>query len=127
MTNKVSLNALHHQCTDWLRELEFYKQELEILKNRLGEVAAKNSATDILAQVEHFQNKFIMLREQHDELRHEVNLKNENVLATAKEMPTHIDQKLTTGNDELQEKMKDYSKGFSDTRFEFNRFAGMFL
>lgn len=38
---KASINSLHHQETDWLRELEFYKQEISVLTNRLEEVAAK--------------------------------------------------------------------------------------
>ena len=56
---KTSLNALHHQGNDWLRELEFYKDELALLTTRLEEVASKNTDKDVLAQVEHFQNKFV--------------------------------------------------------------------
>ena len=46
---KASINSLHHQTSDWLRELDFYKEELNILRKRLEEVAAKNTSKDIMA------------------------------------------------------------------------------
>lgn len=38
---KTSINSLHHQQGDWLRELAFYNLELSILDKRLNEVKSK--------------------------------------------------------------------------------------
>lgn len=124
---KASINSLHHQENDWLRELEFYKQELVVLTNRLEEVAAKNSSGETLAQVEHFQNRFILLKEQHDILRHDnaERLNRLNEMAAAR--PEHIDEKFLTNKDDMQKRMSDYFSSFRDTRFEFNSFLSKVL
>lgn len=124
---KASLNYLHHQGQDWLRELEFYKDELAVLTTRLGEVAGNNTDKDILAQVEHFQNKFIMLREQLDTLKHDVGTRNHEIETLSKERPEHINEKFTTVQDALQERVKDFVRSLSDTRYEFNRFLSKYF
>ena len=124
---KASLNFLHHQNNDWLRELAFYKDELSILTKRLEEAASKNTAQEVLAQVEHFQNKFIMLREQLDILRHDVNERQQQVEKIAASKPEHINEKVDTVRDEVFSRMKDMAHSVADTRYEFNRFVGTAL
>lgn len=124
---KTSISTLHHQGTDWLRELEFYKEELGILSTRLEEVVSKNTDKEVLAQVEHFQNKFIMLREQLDILKHDVNQRNEEVTELAKTRPEHINERIGTTSDKLLERVKDFARSIADTRFEFNSFLSKTL
>jgi chromosome segregation ATPase len=119
---KTSISNLHHQASDWLRELDFYKEELNILTNRLGEVASKNTDKGVLAQVEHFQNKFIMLREQLDVLKHDANQRNEEINELAKTRPEHISERFSSTSDKLLERFKDYTRSIADTRYEFNVF-----
>lgn len=124
---KTSISTLHHQGTDWLRELEFYKEELGILITRLEEVVSKNTDKEVLAQVEHFQNKFIMLREQLDILKHDVNQRNEEVTELAKTRPEHIHERFGTTSDKLLERVKDFARSIADIRFEFNSFLSKTL
>jgi hypothetical protein len=124
---KASINYLHHQDQDWLRELEFYKEELTILTKRLEEPASKNSSKEILAQVEHFQNKFIVLREQVDILKHDIHVREAEIENIAKDKPSHIDEKFTSVRDEMHSRMKDLAKNIADTRYEFNRFLAKTL
>jgi len=119
---KASLNKMHHQDNDWLRELDFYLDELSILSKRLEEVVAANTASNIMAKVEHFQNKFIMLREQLDILRHDVNHRNEVITEISKEKPAHTNEKSNEVSGKLQSRMKDFAHSISDTRYEFNSF-----
>ena len=53
-----TLNSIHYQATDWLKELKFYSDDLNMLTERLDEVAGKNTNKDVMKQVEHFQNNF---------------------------------------------------------------------
>src|ERR1700722_15126326 len=98
---KVSVDYLHHQGNDWLRELEFYKQELDILTKRLEEVAEKNTNKNVLAEVEKYQDRFIMLREQIDILHHNIGKRETNLEQQAKAHPTHIDEKQNEPADTL--------------------------
>lgn len=124
---KTSITALHHQGTDWTRELSFYKDELGVLNTRLEEVAKQNTGQEVMAQVEHFQNKFIMLREQLDILKHDVNQRNEAVNKLAAERPEHIGERYATESDALLDRMKDYARSIADTRYEFNTFLARTL
>ena len=58
----ISLDSItvHHEYKTWLNKLEFFKDELRIFKDRLSDIAKKNTGHDILAMVEHFQNQIII-------------------------------------------------------------------
>jgi predicted RNA-binding protein len=119
---KASLHYLHHQDSDWMRELEFYKEEISILTSRLEEVIKNNTDKDIAAQVEHFQNKFVILREQVDVLHHDIGVREKGVTEIAETKPEHIDEKFSKVRDTTLNRMKDLADSFADTRFDFNRF-----
>src|SRR6476661_6091400 len=68
-TNAANLGVQH---SEWLRTLDFYKEELAILQKRLDEVASKNTAPDAMAKLEQFQNQFIVQRNNIDEYKHSI-------------------------------------------------------
>lgn len=119
---KTTLNHLHHQNTDWLRELDFYKQEVGVLTSRLEEVASANTAMEVAQNVEHFQNKFIILSEQLDVLTHDIKLKEEALQLVIRTKPEHIDEKSAQPDQSTLKRVNDFTKNMADTRFEFNRF-----
>lgn len=124
---KTSVTALHHQHTDWLRELSFYKDEIAILTNRLEEIAKANTSMEVSQQVEHFQNRFILLRDQVDVLSHDVKQEENAVLEIAAEKPEHIHQRIVETDDKLLERVQYLAKSLGETRYEFNAFAAKVL
>ncbi len=119
---KASLAFLHHQITDWQRETDFYRHEISILEKRLQEVASKNNSHEILAHVEHFQNKFIITKEQLDILKHDLSKEQLGVEEKAKQTPEHINEKFVVRHYKMQERVKNFNSAFADLRFEFNSF-----
>jgi hypothetical protein len=124
---KATLNQLHHQATDWERELNFYRDELKILKSRLEEVVTKNTDKQILAQVEHFQNRFIILGEQISVMQHDLNLRNDNINKLVLESPEHIDERISVIRGGMLHQFKGLANSVADTRFEFNEFLSKVL
>lgn len=124
---KTTLNHLHHQHTDWLRELDFYKHEIKVLTTRLEEVAGANTAAAIGQQVEHYQNKFVLLNEQLDVMIHDVKLKEQALEKTIQAAPEHIDEKVTAPDTQLLGRVNDLAKSIADTRFNFNGFLAKTL
>ena len=57
---------------EWLKGLSFYEDEIYIMENRLAEVAMKNSSFEARQGVEHFQNQFVIQRNNIDELKHDI-------------------------------------------------------
>jgi hypothetical protein len=119
---KTSVNFLHHQANDWLRELDFYRQETSMLEKRLEDVVKSNNKPDVLAQVEHFQNKFILYREQMDVLAHNIRERRYGLETIAKDRPEHIGEKFVNGSDEQYGELQSFVSGFLENRKEFNRF-----
>ena len=119
---KASVNALHHQDIDWLRELDFYKGEIAILTKRLEEVIVANTHIEVTSQVEHFQNKFIALREVIDTLGHDIKGREASVERSAEKKPEHINEHTSKLNNELFDRMKSLAADFATTRFELNQF-----
>ena len=73
METKEFIYDQHQKHLDYLNRLEFYTEEIAILKERLSEVTSKNTDKEVLKQVEHFQNQFIQ-RNNIDELKHTIKI-----------------------------------------------------
>ena len=124
---KASINTLHHQDIDWLRELDFYKGEIAILTKRLEEVISANTETPVTSQVEHFQNKFIVLKEVIETLGHDVRGREGALERAAEKHPTHTNEHIISINSDLLTRMKNLATDVSDTRFELNKFLSKTL
>jgi hypothetical protein len=124
---KASLHTLHQQDSDWLRELEFCKEEIAILTKRLEEVISKNSGKETAAKVEHFQNKFILMRETVDTLHHDIGVREGQVEKMSEDRPNQIDESYSVVNDRVHNRMKDLSASLAETRYEFNKFLAKTL
>ncbi len=82
-TSNKNMSTEH---SEWKNALGFYKDELTIFKNRLIEVASKNTSLEIAKEVEHFQNQFLIQHENIDILHHDI---NEHLKTISHEMQTH--------------------------------------
>lgn len=119
---KDSIVHLHLICEDWLRELAFFKQEIAYLRKRLEEVASKNTKQEVMAEVEHYENKFKIMSIHVDELHHDVNLKNEALKKEASGKPNYISVKMIDEDENLIDLMHDTSSDFHQTKKEYYNF-----
>jgi len=119
---KESIAQLHQMCEDWKRELKFFKDEVFILRNRLDEVAAKNTSKDIMTEVEHFENKFKILSTHVDELLHDLNIKTDEISSQAASQSKYINVKMFETDTQLADLMLVTSKDFHETKSSFYKF-----
>lgn len=119
---KESIAQLYHLCEDWKRELQFYKDEIPVLKQRLDEVASKNTGNEIMLKVSHFENKFKIMNQNMDELLHDVNLKIESLRGQAEAKPNYINVKMIEHESALEDLMHITASDFYDTKKEYYKF-----
>ena len=124
---RTSLQTLHHRYQEWTGELEFYKQELNLLKSRLEEVAQKNTAANVLVQIEHFQNKFVIESEQLDILKHDIRIQLDHTEKQIKDRPEHTNEKSVIDDDALTNRLERFKELFAMLRLEFNKFLSATL
>ncbi len=124
---KETLLIQHQQHKIWLNYLAFYKDEMQIFQNRLEEVAQKYTDQEIQATVEHFQNQFILQKEQHDILRHDIKAL-ENRIESAYEGNTI--EAINSRPDEelvLTDRVETFARLFHQMKEEFYQFVARYL
>ncbi|MBL7883398.1 MAG: hypothetical protein JNL69_04980, partial [Bacteroidia bacterium] len=82
---------------------------------------------DVLKTVEHFQNQFIIQKEQLDILNHHVNEHEQWLAKYAKENPVAIDKKLFADHIEINDKVETFKKIYAELKVEFNKFVATWL
>jgi len=113
--------------SDALRGLDFYEQEVGILRERLGEIAARNSALEVQQQVEHFQNQFIIHSAVINTLRHSFLENSKKIETEVIELAGFADAIDIEENEDLYQDYLTEEKIFNDLRHDFNRFAAEWM
>jgi len=127
MTTQSFIYDQHLENQDWLKRLDFYKEELNILKERLQEVTSKNTNTDFLKSVEHFQNQFIIQRNHIDELAHQIKANENTLVKEIEQNPVAVDHRKVNSHDAENDFMDFFEKNFATLRAEFNQFLSKWM
>lgn len=115
---------MNNRHNDWLRALDFYKQELDILRARLTEIAGKNTGKDVLQRVEHFENQFKIQTDNIERLLHniKVNITAAGVQAKASGAG-YIDSALLATHDDLERAFTAEESTVQELRYDFQQFS----
>ena len=118
----VSTKNLGIEHTEWVEKLRSLKDSLLNYKNQLTEIAGKQHSKELAQSIEHFQNQFILQREQLDIIRHDLK-QHENLI---EDVEKGKGKEPSPGLDNVhkvqREKLEQFEKIFHDLRKEFNVF-----
>jgi len=123
MENKVHFADLHVEKNTWISTLVFCQDELEIMNTRLLEIANANSKIEVTAQVEHFQNQFIVQKEVLDTLRHDIHKSEGEMVRQIEANPIATERKTAPDHIDLRDHATTFDKLIADLTQEFNTFA----
>jgi uncharacterized membrane protein YgaE (UPF0421/DUF939 family) len=127
MTQKAFIYDQHLENQDWLKRLDFYKEDLIILRERLDEVTTKNNDADFLKSVEHFENQFIIQRNHIDELAHQIKSNEHTLVAEITHNPVAVDHRKVESHEAEADFMGYFEKNFAELRAEFNVFLAKWM
>jgi hypothetical protein len=116
----VSHCGTEHQ--EWLKAIDFYDNEIDILENRLSEIAKKNTSHEAMEGVEHFQNQFIIQRNNIDELRHNINEHAHKTKLDAEKHAGHVEEILAEEHTKMKDEFTVFEKVVNELRQEFNEY-----
>lgn len=111
----------------WLKELVFYDEELDTLEKRLLEIVQKNNGKEVMADVEHFQNQFVIQRINIDQLQHDIRKHDGNVAAEAQAHAGKMKSVEVSEHDKLKEQVETFGKLFNELRHEYNKFLSKWM
>ncbi len=123
----TTVSKCSNDHSTWLKELDFYNEELSLLEKRLMEIANKNNGKEVMAEVEHFQNQFIVQRNNMDMLQHNVKEHNNKVAEDAKEHAGKMEVSREHDHNALKDQIEMFEKVFNELRHEYNRFLSKWM
>ena len=124
---EINIKHISNLHSDALRGLDFYKQEIGILKKRLEEIAADNTGHEVAERIEHFQNQFLIQINNIDDLKHRINENIKEIENQVKNSAGFVDQKSADDNAGLYDQYLTEEKIVNDIRQDFNRFAAKWM
>jgi hypothetical protein len=127
MKKENKLYNQHAENNEWLNKLKFYDDEISILKNRLSQIATKYKEKEVLAQVEHFQNQFIVQQNNIDEISHTINVDEDALKSEVIKNPVAVDHRNIPYHSSEKESIEAFEKNFNELRSEFKNFAAKHL
>ena len=123
MTPTISIRSLHLEYQLWMRELTFYKEEIKIFESHLEILVRNNTAMEVRAGVEHFQNQFIRQKEVIDQLKHNLNISEKQLAAYAYDLSgSGIENGRLDNHPVLREEMIIFRKIYKELKADFRRF-----
>ncbi|MFN8354709.1 MAG: hypothetical protein U0Y10_09695 [Spirosomataceae bacterium] len=127
MSTQKYLYDLHTDHKTWLSELALFEDELTIMKNRLGEVSIKNTSQEVKAQVEQFQNRFIIQLNELAMVKKGINTEERELQADISANPTAADRRKGEDDVALRDRVETFVTLFEELKAEFNQFAASWL
>ncbi len=126
VTLSPTLNITSEKSS-WLRGIEFYEDEIKIMRKRLSEISNANTAREVKKRVEQFQNQFNVHDEQLRKLRHSVNNHAINISNDFENHNGQIERTTVTEHDTMRDDYVNTEKLFNEMRHDFNRFLSKYL
>lgn len=124
---RTHIDVLHTDHMTWLKELAFYKDELNVFNSRLSEVSSKNNTPEERQGVEQYQNRFIREKEVIDILEHDIKKHENEIIKEVAENPLVATKSFHPYHTELADQMATMQKLFTDLRVEFNLFLAKWM
>lgn len=128
MEKEIIYNSnMHFEHEQWKGELAFWKQELQFFNNKLSELVTRWTNKDVLAQLEHYQNQFILHGGVIEDLQETIEKHETRIAGQSIEGEDAIDVRLAEQHVEFRNKMETQRQIYADLKKEFFRFLEKYM
>ncbi len=120
--NNKSIRELHFDHELWLIEMAFWKQEIEVLDKYLAAVNSSYSDTTVRAEVEHFQNQFIIQLNFINSLKNDVKAQENLISLLEKDISNKkLQQKKSDDEYDIRDRMLTNQKLYIELKQSFKQ------
>ncbi|MEM5565074.1 hypothetical protein WNY78_08155 [Psychroserpens sp. AS72] len=128
MEKEVLYNSnMHFEHVQWKGELAFWEDELKFFNNRLSELVTRWTDKDVLKQLEHYQNEFILHGGVIDDLQESIEEHEERIAGQSITGEDAIDVPLAKGHVEFRNRMETQREIYANLKKEFFRFLEKYM
>ena len=126
MQTKISyLSDLKFNLETWKRELRFHMNEMDTFQEKLEEIAGREYDKRAMVQIENFQNRILIERNEISKLRHRCKHKMNNLLVA--DYNEGIDGRLVRDQHPLKDDMRQYILMHYELKEEMMNFFAQYL
>ena len=118
---------LHFEHQQWRSEIAFWEDELKSFNSRLGELVKRWSKIEVLKQLEHFQNEFILHQGIIEDLLEDIEIHETRIAAQTKTEHDMLDVVLVKKHLEFRHKMETQRQIYADLKKEFFSFLSKYM
>ena len=127
MIQEKYITELHAEHRLWKSQLLLAKDQLKSFQNRLDEVNTANTAKNILAEIEQFQNRFIGETEVIETLLHDIGEEDVKLAENVRVNNVASEHRKSSENKALMERMDIFNKLFFELGLKFTSFLSKTL
>lgn len=127
MTDQKYISELHNDHIMWLSQLMLAQDQMRSFNLRLEELVKANNGTEILAQVEKFQNQFIRENEVIDHLAHDIRAHEKEISGNVASNTVAVDHRKVADHPDLRDRMVTFQNIYNEMRNDFIAFVAKYL
>ena len=118
---------LHFEHENWNRELNFWEDELASFQNRLEELAVRWTDKSVLAQVELFQNQFLLEKEAINSIQDQIEMHETNMAGHYEKNEDVLNKDMVEKHLKLRERMENERELYNDMKNKLFRFLTKYM
>jgi len=128
MEKEVIYNSnMHFEHEQWKLELAFWEDELKSFNKRLSELVTRWTDKSVLAQLEHYQNEFVLHGGVIDDLQETIEKHEARIAGQSKIGEDAIDTQLAKKHIEFRNKIETQRHIYSELKKDFFRFLEKYM
>jgi hypothetical protein len=120
---KTAIELKHFDHAEWIAKLKSYKNEIVLLEKRLQELTSGNLKKESLAQVEHFQNQFIVQKSNVNDILHVVKMDEKQLHYDMVMNPIALDRRKADDQPREKDLVIGFEKTMTELKSDFTKFA----
>ena len=118
---------LHFEHNTWIKEIEFWEDELKSFQNRLDELVTRWTDKQVLAQIEKFQNQFMIHEKAMDSVKNQIAMHETNMADHYRQNVDVLNKDLVSKHLMIRDKMETQRKMYQDLKKEFFKFMTKYM
>lgn len=128
MEKEVIYNSsMHFEHQQWKGELAFWKDELKFFENRLSEIVTRWTNKEVLSQLEHYQNEFILHHETIENMLEDIEEHETRIAGQSKRNVDVLDIKFVKIHDVFRNRIENQRHIYSELKKTFFRFLEKYM
>ncbi len=128
MEKEVLYNSnMHFEHKRWKGELAFWKDELKSFNTRLSELVTRWTDKDVLAQLEHYQNEFVLHGSVIEDLQETIEQHETRIAGQSKTGTNAIDTQLAKKHIEFRNSIETQRHIYAELKKGFFRFLEKYM